>query len=229
MHVLDNPAWSALTTRQADVAVGGSLAKRFLPHLAPIAGVARRNKEALDELAALVPEDDWLSLPATFDNLEPFIPPVLRVTLKRALVQMVCEHRIGEPDVGIDFSVLGEGDIPAMLALTALTHPGPFKSHTYTLGTYLGVRVDGQLVAMAGQRMYVPGYREISAVCTHPLFEGRGYARALVARLVAKTFDEDAVPFLHVEETNVRAHRMYAKLGFVERQRRPVIVVERNR
>jgi predicted GNAT family acetyltransferase len=229
MDLLDNPAWSALTTRQADLAVGGSLAKRFLPHLAPIAGVVARNREALDELAALVPEDEWLSLPATLENLEPLLPSVLRATLKKELVQMVCEHRIDQPHVGVDFSVLAEGDVPSMLALTSLTQPGPFRSHTYTLGTYLGIRLGGQLVAMAGQRMHVPGFREISAVCTHPEFEGRGYARALVARLVARTFDEDAVPFLHVEETNERAQRLYARLGFVERRRLPLLVVERSR
>ena len=83
-----------------------------------------------------------------------------------------------------------------MVALAALTHPGPFRSHTYRFGTYLGIRVDGVLAAMGGQRMHLPGYREVSAICTHPDFRGRGYARVIVARLVAAIFDEglDPVP-----------------------------------
>jgi predicted GNAT family acetyltransferase len=140
---------------------------------------------------------------------------------------MVCETRVDVPDREVDLCGLSEGDIPEMLALTALTHPGPFRSHTYTLGTYLGIRVDGRLAAMAGQRMHVPGYREISAVCTHPDFQGRGYARTLVSRLMAETFEQGLVPFLHVEEPNRRAQTIYGGLGFTERARLPLLVVER--
>ena len=87
-----------------------------------------------------------------------------------------------------------------MVALAALTHPGPFRSHTYRFGTYWGIRVKGVLAAMGGQRMHLPGYRELSAICTHPDFRARGYARAIVARLMTTTFDEGLTPFLHVEE-----------------------------
>jgi predicted GNAT family acetyltransferase len=140
---------------------------------------------------------------------------------------MICETRVDVPARGIELCVLSEADVPDMLALTALTHPGPFRSQTYTLGTYLGIRVDGRLAAMGGQRMHVPGYREISAVCTHPDFQGRGYARRLVSRLVAETFDRGLVPFLHVEEANQRAQTVYRGLGFVERARLPLLVIER--
>jgi predicted GNAT family acetyltransferase len=142
---------------------------------------------------------------------------------------MVCETRVDVPAGGVEAFVLSEADVPEMVALTALTHPGPFRSQTYTLGTYLGVRVGGRLAAMAGQRMHVPGYREISAVCTHPDFQGRGYARMLVSRLVAETFDRGLVPFLHVEEANERAQALYVGLGFVERARLPLLVIERVR
>jgi predicted GNAT family acetyltransferase len=144
-------------------------------------------------------------------------------------VQMVCDTRVEVPARGAELCVLSEADIPEMLALTALTHPGPFRSHTYTLGTYLGIRVDSRLAAMAGQRMHLPGYREISAVCTHPDFQGRGYARTVVSRLVAETFERGLVPFLHVEEANERAQALYNALGFVERARLPLLVIERVR
>ena len=82
---------------------------------------------------------------------------------------------------------------------------------------------------MAGERMHLAGYREISAVCTHPEFEGRGYARALVSRLIAAILDEGLTPFLHVEEANLRARSVYRKLGFAERSRLPLLVLERLR
>ena len=207
LNPLDNPAWSALTTHQAHLAVGGNLARRYPPHLAPIAAVGRRDRAALEELATLVEEGDSVSLPATLESVVPMLPPQLAVTLEKRLVQMVCETRVAVPVAAVALLVLSEADIPDMLALTTLTHPGPFRSETYTLGTYLGIRVDGRLAAMGGQRMHVPGYREISAICTHPDFQGRGYARTIVARLVAETFDGGLIPFLHVEEGNQRAQK----------------------
>ena len=226
---LDNPAWSALTTHQAHLALGGDLARRYPLHLAPIAAVGRRDRAALEELATLVPEGDSVSLPATLESVAPLLPPQLEVTIERRLVQMVCETRVAVPTADIELSVLGEADVPDMLALTTLTHPGPFRSHTYTLGTYLGIRIDGRLAAMGGQRMHVPGYREVSAICTHPDFQGRGYARAIVARLLTETFDRGLIPFLHVEEANQRAQGVYRDFGFVERTRLPLLVVERTR
>ena len=227
MTVLDNPAWSALTTHQAHLALGGDLARRYPPQLAPIAALGRRDRAALDELVTLVSEGDSVSLPATLESVAPLLPPQLTVTLEKRLVQMVCESRVDGPAAGVELIALSESDIPDMLALTALTHPGPFRSQTYTLGTYLGIRIDGRLAAMGGQRMHVPGYREISAICTHPDFQGRGYARAIVGRLVAETFDRGLIPFLHVEEGNQRAQGVYRDFGFVERTRLPLLVVER--
>jgi predicted GNAT family acetyltransferase len=205
------------------------LARRYPDDLAPIAALGSQDAAAFEELLGLIPPGDSISLPATLEGIAPKLPRPLTITLEKRLVQMVCETRVDVPDRGVDLCELSEGDIPEMLALTALTHPGPFRSHTYTLGTYLGIRVDGRLGAMAGQRMHVPGYREISAVCTHPAFQGRGYARTLVSRLMAETFERGLVPFLHVEESNRRAQALYCGLGFTERARLPLLVVERMR
>jgi ribosomal protein S18 acetylase RimI-like enzyme len=224
---LDNPAWSALTTFQAHLAVGGSLAKRYPPDIAPIAGIGTRDPSSIDELCVLVPEGDVLSLPGTLEELRPLMPPRVKIILQKRLVQMVSAHPPDVPSSSVAFSVLSDADVPDMLELVALTHPGPFRPRTYTLGAYLGIRIDGRLAAMAGQRMHLPGWREVSAVCTHPAFQGRGYARALIARLDAMIRDEGLTPFLHVEESNVRAQEVYAALGFVERKRLPLLVIER--
>jgi predicted GNAT family acetyltransferase len=226
-HLLDNPAWASLSTYHAHLAVVGDGVRRYPNHLTPIAGIGRRDQRALDELAALVPEGDWISLPATLEDVAPLVRAPLTVTLNGTLVQMVCERRVDVRPSGVELCVLSEPDIADMVALTALTHPGPFRSHTYTLGTYLGIRVGGVLAAMGGQRMHLPGYREVSAICTHPDFRGRGYARTIVARLAAAIFDEGLTPFLHVQEENSAAQAVYVGLGFAVRARLPLVVVQR--
>lgn len=123
---------------------------------------------------------------------------------------------------------LGEPDVEEMLALTALTQPGPFARGTHRLGTYLGIRREGRLVAMAGERMGVPGFREISAVCTHPDWQGQRMARRLVGVLAARMRERDEVPFLHVVESNVGAWRLYESLGFRPRTRFFVRVLTRS-
>ena len=219
--------WAALTTHQAHLAVGGQLARRYPADLAPIGAVERCGPEALDELATLVPGGGWISMPSTVDGLVPLIRPPLALKFSKTLVQMVCTRRVEIEPVNVLVSELSQSDSPDMVALAALTHPGPFTSRTYTFGFYVGIRVNGVLAAMGGQRMHVPGYREISAIATHPDFRGRGYARAIVARVVAATFDQGLTPFLHAEEANLGALALYAGLGFVERARLPLVVLEK--
>lgn len=147
--------------------------------------------------------------------------------MEQRLVQMIGPRHLELPRLAVNVVRLTEIDAQDMVALAVITQPGPFRDRTYTLGTYLGIRIGGQLVAMAGQRMHLPGYREISAVCTHPDHQGRGYARLLVAHLVNAIREEGLTSFLHLQEANTRAHALYAGMGFVERARLPLIVVER--
>src|SRR5262245_34739588 len=154
MSPLDNPVWSALTTHHAHLAVGGDRARRYPDEVAPIAGVARRDPRAVDELQAVVTPGDWISLPATLPDLTPLFHPRFTVTISRMLVQMVCERRVDVPPGDVEVRVLSESDAPDMLELATLTRPGPFKPRTFTLGLYLGIRVDGVLAAMGGQRMH---------------------------------------------------------------------------
>ena len=101
-----------------------------------------------------------------------------------------------------------------MMELTELTKPGPFAKRTRELGTYLGIRIDGKLIAMAGERLKVPGYTEVSAICTHPDHTGRGHARVLTTEIMRRILDRGEAPFLHVRQDNFRAIELYERLGF---------------
>ena len=112
---------------------------------------------------------------------------------------------------------LSAADVPDMMALTAITKPGPFHKRTHDPGTYLGIRRDGKLVAMAGERLKIPGYTEVSAVCTHPDHTGHGYARILMAEVMHRILARGETPLLHVRQDNVRAIELYQRLGFNQR------------
>jgi predicted GNAT family acetyltransferase len=101
-----------------------------------------------------------------------------------------------------------------MLDLATLTKPGPFGPRTHELGAYLGIRVEGKLVAMAGERLKVPGYTEVSAVCTHPEYAGKGYARSLMSEVMRRIRSRGEIAFLHVRQSNTRAVALYERLGF---------------
>jgi predicted GNAT family acetyltransferase len=113
--------------------------------------------------------------------------------------------------------VLEPDDVPEMLALIERTRPGPFARRTIELGEYLGVRHEGALVAMAGERMHPPGYTEISAVCTDADHRGHGLASQLVRALVRAIRSRGETPFLHLTTENEGARRVYDALGFETR------------
>lgn len=221
---LDNPVWSCLTTRHGKLASGGPLARRYLPAYSPIAAVSGIGRAHVAALEALVEIGDDIGVigplvPALGTNWE-----TLRDT---RLAQMIRTDRSPLPEGGIDASPLGPADVAEMLALIDLTQPGPFRTRTIELGTYLGVREGGRLVAMAGERMWVGNFREVSAVCTHPDVRGRGYARALMGVLINRMLRADQIPFLHVEYGNERAIETYHALAFVRRAELPLLYARR--
>jgi ribosomal protein S18 acetylase RimI-like enzyme len=139
--------------------------------------------------------------------------------------QMVGTEFHGAPDG--EALVLGEDDAPEMLELVERTRPGPFLARTVVMGTYLGIRREGALVAMAGERLHPPGWTEISAVCTEPGYRGHGLATRLVGAIAAGIRGRGEVPFLHVAGTNTSAIRLYESLGFTIRHATTFSVVGR--
>ncbi|HET7570608.1 MAG TPA: GNAT family N-acetyltransferase [Gammaproteobacteria bacterium] len=211
MSLLDRPVWASLTTHHAVLAEGGPLAKRFARGINVFASARDDSADALAALAALVAPGDWVVI---LQASEIVIPPELHVTKAATGVQMVATGRIQTDAVNDDIQVLGDADAAEMLALAKLTEPGPFEERTHTMGRFLGIRIDGRLAAMAGERMRMPGYTEVSGVCTHPDFRGRGLAARLSAAVAATIAARGDQPFLHAWKDNLPAISLYEKLGF---------------
>jgi ribosomal protein S18 acetylase RimI-like enzyme len=224
--LLDNPVWHSLAGHHAHLAVGGEvgrgLARRYPSEIGPLAALQEETAEAYAELAAIVPEGDLAIL---FFEEEPKIPAGWQMLRRGRLVQMVCAEAPQRSALGEAIVPLGEADFPEMVELTALTEPGPFRAQTGRLGGFLGFRVEGRLAAMAGQRMSLDGFAEVSAVCTHPDFRGRGFAQALVGAVAREVHAAGRIPFLTAFETNIGAIRVYEQVGFVERRRFELAVV----
>ncbi len=222
-HVLDNPIWNALSSGHAALAEGDSLARRYPYRIGPLSGLVEPTPLAYEALRPLARDDEQLVL-----FLEsPARPPVgWHLDFEGPLTQMVGPSEFPEiEDPGIE--PLDEVDIPDMLALAELTQPGPFRERTWELGGYVGIRKNGRLVAMAGERLHLTGYTEISAVCTHPDYQKLGYARALMVAVARNILARGETPFLHAWKANTNAIRVYEKLGFYERRILHVGVVRR--
>jgi ribosomal protein S18 acetylase RimI-like enzyme len=221
---LDNPVWSCLTTRHAHLAQGDGRALRYPLEYSPLSGLPSAAPDNLEELQALVGIGDAIAVAGAH------VPewPANWETLHRIrLVQMIRRETAPLPEGGAEISVLSSADVGDMLALVELTHPGPFRERTIELGTFVGVRQRGQLLAMAGERMWIGDHREVSAVCTHPDAQGRGFARALMGRVINRMLRAGQTPFLHVESANERAIGMYQGLGFVRRAEFPLLYAQR--
>jgi len=212
---LDNPIWSALTTGNKALAEGGPLAWRYPPDIAPFAAIADRTARSFEALATLMPPEGRLALVAP-DQLVP--PPALALDRQAPLVQMILNTPVTNGRSGPEHVVLGAADIPEMLDLTGRTRPGPFGPRTIDFGQYIGIRVDGTLAAMAGERMRFGRFVEISAVCVDPAHRGKGYAVMLMTRLAQQLQAQAQTPILHVFADNTGAIALYEKLGFAKRR-----------
>lgn len=225
-HPLDDPIWSALSGPNARFAIGNGKALHFQRDVAPFSAISEPSDEAYADLAVQLPpgalarmfRPSLEPLPVGWEHVEDF-----------PLLQMVAiPEAIKRANRSTEISVLKAKDLPEMLELVSLTEPGPFGERTPELGLYVGIRERGRLTAMAGERMRVPGYVELSAISTLPEARGRGLAALLVRRLMHDAFERGETPFLHVVPTNIAAVSLYEKLGFTLRKelhvlrRRPI-------
>jgi len=198
-HPLDYPIWTALTTTQQALAEGDARARRYPTEITPFAATADMSPESFAALRALMSPQD-IAVLFTPDAVEP--PAGFKVALADTGEQMIGTP-IETPTNGADIVTLGADDVPAMIELTALTKPGPFSARTHELGTFLGIRVDGQLVAMIGERMKPARYTEITAVCVHPDHRGRAERTAIP--------QPDRATVVHVDpETQSTGQRPYS-------------------
>jgi predicted GNAT family acetyltransferase len=224
MHPLDRPVWSSLTTHHASTSEGSSLARRFTRDVNLLGSACDETPAALAALADLVKPGESMFL---LQVPEIVVPPGLVLIKAAQGVQMVGTRSLAFEATDGDLQVLTDEDAPEMLALATLTEPGPFLPRTHTMGTFLGIRVGGRLVAMAGERMRFPGYTEVSGVCTHPEFRGRGFARRLSTVVAAGIQARGDQAFLHAWKTNRSAISLYEGLGFEFRTEVCVAVLER--
>jgi predicted GNAT family acetyltransferase len=219
-RALDNPVWHALTGPHQSLSIGNGAACHYPREIVPFSAIARPTAEAYVDLARDLPTNVEARLfrpgeeplPAGWQKIDAF--PIL---------QMVAET--SERPVASDAPafVLSEADVDCMMELASATEPGPFGPRALALGTYLGIRDGDRLVVMAGERMRVRGFVELSGICTHPDVRGRGYASQLTRRLMRAASDRGERPFLHVRPENAAALRLYQALGF--RLRRELVVV----
>ena len=212
-HPLDNVMWNALCTSQSAWARGDGLARRYRPEFARFAGMPALSDAGLRALAADMQPDEVVALAVSHD----FDPgPRFDVVDRKNLVQMIgaAAGAVRAPE---RFRPLGAGDVAQMTALVQATEPGPWFERTSELGRFLGFEDGGRLVAMAGERMRVPGHTEISAVCCHPDWRGRGLAADLMRLVSQAIVARGELPFLHVIAENASAIALYEKLGLRKR------------
>lgn len=219
---LENPAYAALSGTHSRFAQRRGRALRYAADVAPFLALPPEPSRAdWRDATELVPRG---TVAATIDAHA--VPPdSLLVTRTFEVVQMIGERTDGGRDA--EAVTLGSTDVPEMLELVRLTEPGPFLQRTVELGKYVGIRRDGALVAMAGERLRFDGWTEISAVCTAPAYRGQGLASRLVCSLVADIQDRSERVFLHVLTDNTSAIRLYEGLGFSARRSGMIYVLKR--
>lgn len=221
-HPLDNPVWQSLTSQHVALAQMSGQAARYPADVAPFIAVGSDQVPAAGQLRTLVDAGERVYLL----GVAPPLTPGWHVLQQGSVAQMVCRSPI-DAIPGPQTRELSRANRDDMMALTALVFPGFFRTRTIRMGRYLGIYCGNTLAAMAGERMRLDGYQEISAVCTHPDFVSRGFAARLVAELCNASLMRGMIPFLHVFRDNARAWMLYERLGFVDRGDIPLWEVQR--
>ena len=213
-HPLDHPVLASLTGVHASMALTKGAAARYPADICPFAALPDQ-PDAADwaDAAGLTEPDEQVAFPGLRDSP----PPGWELVWLGTVVQLVAgTGDIGQPDS--EAVPLGPDDVPEMLSLTERTRPGPFRPRAIEFGGYLGIRREGRLIAMAGERLRPPGWTEISAVCTAPQWRGQGLASRLIRAVAAAVTARGDTPFLHAVSDNTTAIRLYLELGFTYRR-----------
>jgi predicted GNAT family acetyltransferase len=207
----DNPVWQALSSYQSHFNIGGSMLKFFPKNVSPFVGMEHWDARDLPVLMQYLPANRPFSVMIA-RNVQ--LPEDLEIVFTCPLYQMYCVEPapVFKPELNI--RSLGFEEVPQMLELTNKTKPGPFLENTIDMGRYYGIFENGMLLAMAGERLRLPGFTEISAICTDPAHLGKGYASLLTSYITQIILAEGNIPFLHVKTDNVRAIEVYQRAGF---------------
>lgn len=212
-HVLDNPAWNALISGNENLHFGNNHIRYFDRSVSPFVGFNNNTDENFQELYDHTPEGRVFLFVAP-NEME--IPAPWKVLDRVKGNQMIYKPGVDSKPT-VTLTVLAQEHVPQMLSLTKLTNPGPFAERTIDFGHYRGIFENGQLAAMAGQRLNAFNYAEVSAVCTHPDHTGKGFARQLLIHHINRIQAAGEIPYLHVRSDNERAIKVYESLGFVTR------------
>jgi ribosomal protein S18 acetylase RimI-like enzyme len=215
---LDNVVWETLADRHARFTLGTAHAKRMLRTFPPFAAFADNDRPAFEELRAFCEPGEILYVVGWSGA----VPAGWRVDFEAMAFQYVWDGPSPAVDPAPEALRLGPAHAEAMVALADLTKPGPFGPRNLDLGEYYGIFEGGRLAAMTGERLGVGRYREVSGVCTHPDFQGRGLARRLMDKVMRLQMARGEVPFLHVMAVNDRARALYERMGF--RRRRELVL-----
>jgi predicted GNAT family acetyltransferase len=214
-HVLDNPLFNALLSGCKHFASGTDKVKYFPKEVSPFAGTDDLSAASLSVLYDIMPKARAVVL---ITAQQPDIPSQWQVVHQSKVYQMMGDKVLPADTEHAEIMPLTIAHVPQMQSLTQLTNPGPFEERTIEFGNYSGIFNNGQLVAMAGQRLHIDDYIEVSAVCTHPDHLGKGYARALILHTIKQIVAMGKTPFLHVRTDNTRAIEVYKSMGFTIRQ-----------
>lgn len=215
---LDNPFWTSLQTRHRHIALCHGDVARYPREFAPFLGAANADVDLTEAVESLVAPDESVYLL----GVAPAVPKGWQLEAFRPLAQMVCTAPLAMID-GPDIIPLTDVHRADVLALTALVYPHYFRERTMEMGRYFGIYIpdtngDARLAAIIGERLGTDAHTEMSAICTHPDFNGRGYARRLTAMLTNDTLARGRTPFLHVSHDNPRAKQLYEQIGFQHRR-----------
>jgi ribosomal protein S18 acetylase RimI-like enzyme len=213
LALLDNVVWHSLSGPQAGLAAGNERVRRYAPGYSPLIGAVDPAAPDLNALGAFCRPGEQFYLSGWSGSP----PRPWRLDVDTFMEQYVWDAP-APPDPDLPLERLGSAHVAQAMALVELTHPGPFAERTLELGEFYGLFDAGRLIAMAGERMHAGALREVSAVCTHPAFQGRGLARRLMEKVIRGQVARGQTPFLHVMSANATARALYERMGFRHHQ-----------